>query len=376
MENDKPHIIIDNGSGYTKAGFAGEEGPSAVFKAVVGRPKLEKAMLGTDEQEVFVGTAACEKKGILSLKYPIDEGIVTNWDDMELIWNHCFTNELRCKPSEHNVLLTEAPLNPKNNREKMCEIMFDTFNVKGLYIGIQAVLSLYSAGKFSGIVVDSGDGVTHTVPIYEGYSITHAIGRINLAGRHLTEYFIKLLTEINQDLTSSSEIEIAKDMKEKVCYVALNYAEELSTFEKTNKNMVYEMPDGKSVTVGNQRFRAPELMFKPSLMGKEYGGVHELTFKSIQKSDVDIRKELYSNIIISGGSTLYPGFPERLTQEMKLLAPVAISGKVKVIASAERKYAVWIGGSVLTSIPTFSSSWITKEEYDEYGADIVNKKCF
>ena len=193
--SDKPHLIIDNGSGYCKAGFSGEEGPRAVFPCIVGRPKVPGIMVGSEQKDYFVGTQAEEKRGILKLTYPIEHGVVDDWDDMEKIWDHTFTNELRVAPEEHNVMLTEAPLNPKVNREKMTQIMFDTFNVPGLYIAIQAVLSLYSAGKFTGIVCDSGDGVTHLVPIFDGYALPHSILRINLAGRDLTDYLKEILKE-------------------------------------------------------------------------------------------------------------------------------------------------------------------------------------
>lgn len=375
--SDKPHLIIDNGSGYCKAGFSGEEGPRAVFPCIVGRPKVPGIMVGSEQRDYFVGTQAEEKRGILILKYPIEHGIVEDWDDMEKIWDHTFTNELRVVPEEHNVMLTEAPLNPKINREKMTQIMFDTFNVPGLYIAIQAVLSLYSAGKFTGIVCDSGDGVTHLVPIFDGYALPHSIMRINLAGRDLTDYFVKILSERGLHLTTSAEREIIKDLKEKTCYVALDFDEELNQSRQgTSKEVNYDMPDGSVITVGSERFRCPEVLFKPSLIGKEFPGIQDQTYQSIQKSDVDVRKDLYQNIVLSGGTTLFPGLPERLTKEVQKLAPQNIASKVKVIAAPERKYCVWIGGSILSSISTFSCMWITKEEYQEAGPSIVHRKCF
>jgi actin len=206
-DEDTRNVVCDNGSGMVKAGFSGDDAPRVVFPSIVGRPKASatQAMLGSTQKNNFVGDDAQARRGILTIAYPIEHGIVTNWDDMELIWHHTFYNELRIDPEKNNILLTEAPMNPKVNREKMTQIMFETFNVPGMYVGIQAVLSLYSAGRTTGVVLDSGDGVTHTVPIYEGFSMPHAIGRIDLAGRDLTEYMMKLLMEGGNSFSSSAE---------------------------------------------------------------------------------------------------------------------------------------------------------------------------
>ena len=230
--------------------------------------------------------------------------------------------------------------------------MFEVFNVPCLYVSVQAVLALYSNGRTSGLVCDSGDGVSHTVPIYEGYAIPHAIQRIPMAGRDITSFLQKILDERGYSFTTNAEIEIVRDIKEKFCYCVNNYDDALKEAEDSHsceKN--YELPEGRKILIGNERFRATEIMFKPELAGRDLEGIHKYCYDSIQKCDADIRKDLFQNIILSGGSTLFDGMGNRLWKELYQLAPS--TNKIKILASPERKFSVWLGGSILASLSTF-----------------------
>ncbi|KAI0015274.1 actin-related protein, ARP1 class [Xylariomycetidae sp. FL0641] len=381
-------IVLDNGSGTIRAGFAGDDLPKCYFPSFVGRPKHLRVLAGALEGEVFIGQkAATELRGLLKIRYPLEHGIVTDWDDMEKIWEYVYSEGLKTMSEEHPVLLTEPPLNPRANRDTAAQILFETFNVPALYTSIQAVLSLYASGRTTGCVMDSGDGVSHAVPVYEGFAIPSSIQRIDVAGRDVTEHLQMLLRKSGYVFHTSAEKEVVRLVKEAVSYVALNPKMEEkewaagggSTAGKPSgsggndqgKAADYILPDGQRLRVGAERFRAPEILFDPEIIGSEYPGIHQIVTDAINRTDLDLRKALYGNIVLSGGSTLTKGFGDRLLSEVKKLAVKDM--RIKIFAPPERKYSTWIGGSILAGLSTFRKMWVSIDDWHE-DPDIIHKK--
>jgi len=369
-------IVIDNGSGTIKAGYAGSELPKLTFPSFVGRPKHLKVMAGGAEGDIFCGEKARDLRGILKLNYPIKHGIVhtvDDWKDMQQIWQHVY-NELNVQQDQHPVLLTEPPLNPRPNRGKAGEIFFETFSVPAFYVQVQAILSLYASGRTSGVVLDSGDGVTNAVPVYEGFVVPHAVTRIDVAGRDVTEYLQLLLRRAGHNFHTSAEFEVVRDIKEKVCFVTFNIERKQETSVDEEPDIPYKLPDGSTIQVGTEKYRAPEVLFNPSLLGLEYVGIHHCLGNAISKCDMDIRRTLFSDITLAGGSTTFEGFGERLLSEIKKLAPR--DTKIKIWAPPDRILSTWVGGSILASLASFQRLWVTRREYDESGKNAIYRKTW
>ncbi|KAK7732168.1 Centractin [Botryosphaeria dothidea] len=326
------------------------------FPSYVGRPKHVRALAGALEGDVFIGPRAQELRGLLKINYPLEHGIVTDWDDMERIWQYVYAEELKTVSEDHPVLLTEPPLNPRTNRDTAAQILFETFNVPALYTSIQAVLSLYASGRTTGVVLDAGDGVSHAVPVYGGFQINNAVQRIDVAGRDVTEHLQMLMRKSGYVFHTSAEKEIVRNIKESHSYVCLDPVKEEkewsgSTARANEKSVEYKLPDGKKLKIGAERFRAPEILFNPELIGSEYQGVHQLVVNAINRTDLDLRKDLFGSIVLSGGSTLTKGFGDRLLHEVQRLAVKDM--RIKIYAPPERKYTTWTGGSILAGLSTF-----------------------
>jgi actin-related protein 2 len=385
----KPPIVCDNGTGFVKCGFAGDNFPAHIFPAIVGRPILraEEKINDVVLKDIMVGDECTVARDFLETSYPLTNGIVQRWDDMIHLYNYTFFERLKIDPSEHKIMLTEAAMNPKKNREKLVETMFETFGFAGVHCSIQAVLTLYAQGLLTGVVVDSGDGVTHIVPVYEGFALPQSIRRLDIAGRHLTEYMIKLLQLRGYTFNRSADFELVREIKEKVCYVGYDLAlEKKLALETTTVVQTFTLPDGRVLKVGPERFEAPEALFQPTMIDVESKGLAELVFDCIQSCDMSTRPDLYKHIVLSGGSTMYPGLPSRLEKEVrKLHCDLVCKGdkeqsaklKLRIEDPPRRKHMVFLGGSVLADIMKDKEAfWMTKAEYDEKGVSEVLKKCF
>lgn len=370
-EDDETVVIIDNGSGTVKAGLSSDERPSAVFPEVVGKPR--NSWKAQCERECYLGdeVTAAGILNRLSVSYPLENGIIENFEDMELIWEYTFAEALKVDPSMHPVLLTEPPYNPKPNRERTVETMFETFGVPSLNISIQGVLALLGTGRTTGLVLDSGEGVTHTIPIYDGFGLPHCINRLALAGRDLNTLLAKLLAQEGTCLTTTAEQHEVRRMKEKLCYCAQDPTSEFA------EGATYRMPDGRELTLTEERWKCPEALFNPSMVGLESFGVAGLVWESISRCEIDLRKQLLSNVVLSGGSTMFRGFTERLTSELRGSAPVASRQDIRVVQAnnKDQKNAVWTGGQVYATLRSMQEDmWMYYEDYEEHGASYIHDK--
>ncbi|KAJ5075947.1 actin-10-related [Anaeramoeba ignava] len=383
MQTQSKVIVIDNGSSTIRAGFSGDDTSKSIFPSIIGKPKDETKKDELELKDFYIGNEVQSKREFLKIEYPIQNGIITNWDQMEKLWNYVFEQDLKVDPKEYPILMTEAPFNLKPNREKMIEIMFEKFDIPSFFISLSDVLSFYASGRLNGISVGIGDQTTSFVPLNEGYAINEAIMRSNLAGRVLTDYLMKMINQKGFSFQTFEEREIIEDIKKKACYVALDFQEEL----KNSKEIDYQLKDGKIIKLGNERFKCVEALFEPSELFQSYlppdifgsffvsgAPIHQKIYNSIMKCEENLRKELFGNIVLSGGSSLFPGIVERIEKEIIQLAP--LNTEVKVIALSQRANTVWIGGSILASLPKFRELLISKEEYKKTGAKIVHERCF
>ncbi|CAH0038225.1 unnamed protein product [Clonostachys rhizophaga] len=324
----------------------------------------------------YYGEEAEEHRPLFDQRYPVDDGIITNFTDIEWIWDYLYEKRLKSQAKDHPLLLAEPNANSKDNREKTVTLLFEQYYVPALYLSMRGVLAIHPSGSSTGVVLDSGTASTYAVPVYEGFALRRGIQRLDIGGQHLTDHFFEGLARGGNNLGTISERRLARKVKEEYCYVAQDFRRELQLAQGgTLTETSYKLVDGKSITVGRERFMTPEALFHPHLMGMNNEmGIQHLTLGAVLKSDTSLQDRLYENIVLAGGSTLFPGIQDRMHTEMTGLAPS--SSKVNVVALPERNHASWIGGSMVASLSTFQKMCVLYEEYDEVGPTIVLRRFF
>jgi len=422
MENDESNavIVLDNGSGYLKAGYSNQSSPEICIPALVGREilrygekidlnkiketkkrseqkKLIKQMIKERHlKEIMIGDEIIGFRSLLDLSHPVTEGIITDEEDLFKLWDYTLTQKMGIEdPSEKKIIVTEAPLNPISNKIKIFEILFEKIGVGAINIEPQAKCSLFAEGIDTGIVLDSGDGVTHCIPVSDGAILKHSIERMDIAGRHITEYLVRLLQKKGYAFNSSADFDFVRELKEKYCFVSNDIEADRKLERETSfYNSYHLLPDETRIRISDEKFEAPEILFNPSLIGKEYDGIPYMMMKSINRCPIDCRKGLYSGIVLSGANTLFPGFASRIENEIKKLyketaLKLAKEKKIKininVIDSPKRKYSVFIGASIIANHYNSEGNedyWITRDEWlecedtgDYTKENLIKNKC-
>lgn len=401
-----PAVVIDVGTGYTKMGYAGNVEPQYITPTVIATQEGKAAQKtavqkkGVEDLDFFIGDEALEKSKTYDTFYPVRHGQIENWTHIELFWEHCIFKYLRCEPEDHYFLLTEPPLNAPENREYTAEIMFETFNVPGLYIAVQAVLALAASWTskqvkertLTGTVIDAGDGVTHVIPVAEGYVIGSSIKHIPLAGRDISQFVLQLLRDRNEPIPAAEALDVAKRVKETYSYVCPDIVKEFQKYDAEPEKWIRKVEQMNAITkkpytyeVGYERFLGPEIFFNPEIFSSDFiTPLPKVVDDTIQTCPIDCRRGLYKNIVLSGGTTMFKDFGKRLQRDVKKAVDFRIkrseelSGgnikaqplEVNVISHHMQRYAVWFGGSMLASTPEFYKVCHTKQQYDEIGPSI------
>ncbi|XP_044517535.1 actin-like protein 10 [Gracilinanus agilis] len=374
-------VVIDNGSGFTKVGFAGEEKPRFILKTASCLPNCTSAMRGMPCHLDALGMAPSQSR-------PLKHGMVVDWEAMESLWSHLFACGLKTSPKNWPVLMSDSPTSPPSSREKIAELMFETFSVPAFHVASTGLLALCSGGSLSGLAVEAGAGVCHTTPIYAGHTWHKATFRLDMAGAALSKYLHGLLLEACPDprLQALPRRAITK-LKKQFCYVSLDYEAALQRSPTPrHPSTSFHTANDCLVTLTNELFRCPEPLFQPSLLGHSSPGLPSLAFQALQAVPETIRPKLAANVVVAGGSTLFPGFPQRLGLELEALClkqqqqqqqgPAATSGTVlhpQLVAKPERGLAAWVGGSMAGSLRPFHRLWVSRALYEERGAGCVHE---
>ena len=361
-------VIIDIGSGIIKSGFGGEDGPRNIFNSIVGIPKMPGIMVSMGQQERFVGEEAISKLEIMNFNAPIQRGQVSDWDKFETLMHYLLYEKMKVVPEEISIMITESPNSPKENKQKLSELLFETFNVQNIHIANSSMLGLFSYGKTSGLIVDSGFNITSSVPLYEGFPLHHASIKLNYGGEDISKYLLEM---IEKDLDPSyKDLKgrlLADNIKEKLGYIPLGG-------DLEEEEYIYTLPEGTEIKLGKQVSKCTELLFNPG-ENSDLRSIDDIVVSSLNKCDPDIKEDIKESICLIGGNTYLKNFEEKLKNN---LSDIKEMGNFNISANPERQYSSWIGGSLISSLENFQYMWVKKEEYDENGKNLIaiDSKCF
>lgn len=382
---ETPTVIIDNGSGFIKAGTNTDSLPSVFFPTVVGFPRRRFLHLFNDkpsQEKIFIGDKAVENRHQLTIVNPIDHGHIDDWEQMAYVWQHVY-DVLGLNPSEHPCLLTEPPNCSSTHRNKLAETLFEGFDAPEVCLGVTGLMAIYGTGQTTGLVVDIGEGVTQCVPVFDGYLEASSLRRSDFGGEELQMYLQKILCDMGYQMTTRDDYEHVRVIKETLCFCSLDPA---SDQQRTDLDRTYHLPDGLTlrdgetteITLGPERFYPAEALFNPQLCGRDNPSLTDLIWSSVKACPMENRKSLVASVVLCGGSSMFPGFPERLEQELKNTAPPKSRSIVSVSSPKERQFLVWVGAKTFTDPslrPMQDHLWITKAEWEEVGPRIVAQKA-
>ena len=376
-------IIIDIGSGEVKAGFGGEENPKIIFKNYFGEPKYRKVLCSCEQEitnikEKYIGNDCENLLGLIKLRYPVNHGVFDDEKDIFPLFSYIYSklNINSQEIKEHAILITEPILNPKTNREQISKILFDNFDVPAIFFASQPILSLFSTSATSGLILESGEGVTQSCVVFEGYNIPSSFERYNYGGRDVTDYLKNMLKKRGYNFYNSSELKLVNDIKENMCYLETNKRNEYINAKKTlNKKLTpYYLPDGSNIFIGDEIILAPEILFNPEYVGKEYLSFPDMIITSINNIDIQLRKKSFESILLSGGNTAIKELNEKLTDELKNRLgknfPINIIENEKI----KPQNRCWVGGNIISTLEIFKKMWVTKSDWNENGSEIMHIK--
>lgn len=395
---DQPAIVLDNGTGFVKVGFGGANFPTSVFQTAVGRPvlrsnantKMATSVDGTTTElkDIMLGDETLGLGHLLEMNYPVSNGVIQNMDEMCLLWDYAFYNKMNLTSDSiksRRLMMSEPPAFSTRARAKIYETMFEKYQFDSVQSGLQGVLSLYSNGLDTGVAIECGEGVTHCTPIFEGYSIPKGNRRVDLGGRNITEFLIRLMQRRGYSFNKSSDFELVRVIKERFCYAAVDFSlEKRLALETTTLEKAMTLPDGSTIKIGQERFEATEALFSPHLIDIESEGLSGQLWSCIQACDIDVRSKLYEHVVLSGGSTMFPGLPSRIEKDMRQsFLTHAAKGDVSRLSRFKlcvedpprRKNMVFLGAAVMAKLSEETpENWMTRAEWEECGMSALNAR--